>query len=250
MFGCTELERWGLPGRTLLLREHRAPPHAGCSSSTASGADRPRAGHHCPAERAGRRARPPAPPETPRGVRSWPRPRRATARLPTSPTTAERPDGPVRLQHASRSAGTWPGSSRTRRSWTALCTRTTSKWRTALESASGIDVCEFPLEFRIRCWDREVRWVRFASNPVRLPDGSAAGVAEASPMLPCASWGSSPGEGLPGDCRAQGPARGGEHLLPGGTFSGRWRGRASCGTERPDEVPPLPDLPGARPHPG
>src|SRR5262249_21965392 len=33
-----------------------------------------------------------------------------------------------------------------------------------------------PLEFRLRRRDGEVRWVRFASNAVRLPDGTAAGV--------------------------------------------------------------------------
>ena len=33
-----------------------------------------------------------------------------------------------------------------------------------------------PLEFRLRRHDGEIRWVRFASNAVRLPDGTAAGV--------------------------------------------------------------------------
>src|SRR5262249_52908398 len=32
-----------------------------------------------------------------------------------------------------------------------------------------------PLEFRLRRRDEQIRWVRFASNPVRLPDGTAAG---------------------------------------------------------------------------
>ena len=46
-------------------------------------------------------------------------------------------------------------------------------WREALRetSASG----DRALEFRLRRRDGEVRWVRFASNPVRRPDGSAAG---------------------------------------------------------------------------
>jgi len=48
-------------------------------------------------------------------------------------------------------------------------------WRTALESASA-STSAVPLEFRIRRRDGEVRWVRFASNPVRLPDASAAGI--------------------------------------------------------------------------
>jgi PAS domain S-box-containing protein len=47
-------------------------------------------------------------------------------------------------------------------------------WRKALESASASTAT--PLEFRIHRLGGEVRWVRFASNPVRLPDGTAAGV--------------------------------------------------------------------------
>ena len=48
-------------------------------------------------------------------------------------------------------------------------------WRKALESASAA-TSAVPLEFRIHRRSGETRWVRFASNPVRLPDGTAAGV--------------------------------------------------------------------------
>jgi formate hydrogenlyase transcriptional activator len=47
-------------------------------------------------------------------------------------------------------------------------------WRGALEGASA-SASAVPLEFRIRHRDGETRWVRFASNPVRLPDGTTAG---------------------------------------------------------------------------
>jgi len=47
-------------------------------------------------------------------------------------------------------------------------------WKAALEAAQASGA-ETPLEFRIRRGDGEVRWVRFAANPVRMPDGTAAG---------------------------------------------------------------------------
>ena len=47
---------------------------------------------------------------------------------------------------------------------------------TARRDASSSAESLPPLEFRLRRRDGEVRWVRFASNAVRLPDGTAAGV--------------------------------------------------------------------------
>ena len=48
-------------------------------------------------------------------------------------------------------------------------------WKVALAEAP-VSSSTTPLEIRIRRADGEVRWVRFATNPVRLPDGSAGGV--------------------------------------------------------------------------
>ena len=45
-------------------------------------------------------------------------------------------------------------------------------WREAVSAT----VPQPPVEFRIRTRGGEVRWVRFASNPVMLPDGTAAGL--------------------------------------------------------------------------
>jgi PAS domain S-box-containing protein len=47
-------------------------------------------------------------------------------------------------------------------------------WKAAFLPAPGSGSAA-PLEVRLRRKDGEVRWVRFASNPVRLPDGTAAG---------------------------------------------------------------------------
>jgi formate hydrogenlyase transcriptional activator len=47
-------------------------------------------------------------------------------------------------------------------------------WKAALEVAPTSDTPS-PSEFRIRRRDGEVRWVRFAANPVRMPDGTPAG---------------------------------------------------------------------------
>jgi PAS domain S-box-containing protein len=47
-------------------------------------------------------------------------------------------------------------------------------WKAALEVAPTSGPAT-PLEFRIRRRDGEVRWVRFAANPVRMPDGNPAG---------------------------------------------------------------------------
>ncbi|MGZ6134813.1 MAG: sigma 54-interacting transcriptional regulator, partial [Myxococcaceae bacterium] len=45
-------------------------------------------------------------------------------------------------------------------------------WRAAVSATSP----QPPVEFRIRTRTGELRWVRFASNPVLLPDGTAAGL--------------------------------------------------------------------------
>ncbi len=50
-----------------------------------------------------------------------------------------------------------------------------SAWKAGLEASSGSGSSP-PVEFRLRRRDGAVRWVRFASNPVRLPDGTAAGL--------------------------------------------------------------------------
>ncbi len=47
-------------------------------------------------------------------------------------------------------------------------------WNARLAAPAGPD--SPPLEFRLRRRDGEIRWVRFASNAVRLPDGTVAGV--------------------------------------------------------------------------
>ena len=161
-------------------REHRAPPHAGAVRAARQG-DCPRAGHHCPAERAGRRARPPAPPETPRGARHC-RGRDALPHVADFTHDWEfwrRPDGT--FEYVSPACEQVSGHvAREFLEDPTLLDGLVHEddlptWRTALESASG-STSAVPLEFRIRRRDGEVRWVRFASNPVRLPDGSAAGV--------------------------------------------------------------------------
>jgi len=48
-------------------------------------------------------------------------------------------------------------------------------WK-ARQQAAASSGTEAPLEFRLRRRDGEVRWVRFASNPVRLADGTLRGV--------------------------------------------------------------------------
>ena len=48
-------------------------------------------------------------------------------------------------------------------------------WTARRDASSSVESLQ-PLEIRLRRRDGEVRWVRFASNAVRLPDGTAAGV--------------------------------------------------------------------------
>ncbi len=57
--------------------------------------------------------------------------------------------------------------------WTGWSTRRILEiWRGAVSATQPTT----PVEFRMRSREGEVRWVRFASNPVRLPDGRTAGL--------------------------------------------------------------------------